>query len=261
MQPDAHLWPKKSPAKQKKKHGATKRLPEESFITVPGGEGWENVHKEVKITPNLWVDDLPAQLWGLSKAGVTGNVLKKDEIVYNILTVPLYYAMLRPLLEHGSQVRVQYMAGKWKKRQVVETNLARIEKLCNFQNFNKTTGFLNSRQSSKKTTTFYNVIVSISATHTHRFATASKLEKQSAVFKVTVASLNPLATTVFPPVFERTVENLEVFSRYLQSFPVRLHREGYDVSAELQGICKELSKKRKRQKSAAAASSSNDDQQ
>ena len=248
MQPDAVLWAKKKPAKKRKRSEAKKASPEEHFITVPSGEGWDNVPTEVKITPKLWVDDLPAQLWGLSKAGVTGNILKKDEIVYNILTVSLYYAMLRPLLEHGTQIRVEYKAGRWRKRHFQEQDLTRIETLCNFANFNKTTGFLNARQSSKKSTTFYNVIVAISATHTQRFATKTKPEKQSVVFKVTVASLNPLATTVFPPEFERTSDNLERLSRYLQSFPVRLGREGYEVADELQSICKQLSKKRKKQK-------------
>ena len=207
---------------------------------------------EVKIHPKFWVDDFGKQLWNIAKAGVTGNVLKKDRIDYNVLEVSLYYAMLRPLFEQGQQIRIEHKPGKWKKRHIVETDVSRIEALCNFSNFNKTTGFLNARKAKKKTTIFYNVVIAISATHIQRFATKDKAEEQSAYFKVTVASLNPLATTVFPPEFERSSGNLDKLERYLQLFPVRLHREGYEVEEELRKVCKQISKKRKREAAAAA---------
>ena len=162
--------------------------------------------------------------------------------------------MLRPLLEEGQQIRVECKGNKWKKRHFLETDVTRIEKLCEFENFNKTTGFLNTRKSTRKTTTFYNVIVQLSAVHTQRFATKDKPESQSAVFKITVASLNPLATTVFPPEFERTSDNMAALQRYLGLFPVRLHRQGYEVSEELRGICKAQSKKRRREIQSAEGS-------
>ena len=187
----------------------------------------------------------------MARAGVAGNVLKKDTVEYRPLEVTLFYAMLRPLLEQGSQIRVEYKPKHWRKRHFVETDLSRIEAFCKFANFNKTSGFLNVRKASQKTTTFYNVVIRVEATHTEKFARGDTPEKQWAQFKITVASLNPLATTVFPPEFERSSDNMEQLRHYLQSFPIRLHREGYEVSAELKDICKSLSKQRKRKKQAA----------
>ena len=249
VQPDDVLWPKKPAPKKKtvkQRPKAPKSTTQETFVTIPGGEGWSNVAHTVNIHPTLWVEDLPVQLFKLARAGVTGNVLKKDIIEYSPLEASIYYAMLRPLLEEGQQIRVLYKPNQWKKRLFVETDLGRIEKICNFENFNKTTGFANTRKATKKSTTFHNVVIRIEATHTQTFAKPGKPEKQKAQFKVTIASLNPLATTVFPPEFERTTSNTDVLRRYLQSFPIRLHRSGYDVSSELKNICKEISKKRKR---------------
>ena len=251
VQPDDVLWKKTKTSKKAIAKTRKKRVVPaitEHYITILGGEGWSNVAETVTIHPKLWVEDLPAKLWQLARAGVTGNVLKKDNIEYSPLESSIFYSMLRPLLEDGQQTRVQYKKNQWRKRFFVETDLERIEKLCNFSNFHKTSGFLNLRKAQKKDTIFYNVVIRIEATHTQVFAKPSigRVETQKAVFKVVVASLNPLATTVFPPDFERSARNMEKLRVYLQSFPVRLHVKGFDVDENLRSICKQLHKKRKK---------------
>jgi hypothetical protein len=138
---------------------------------------------------------------------------------------------------------MRYKAGQWRKREFAERDLEALEDLCGFQNFNTDTGFQNARANSKKGVVFYHVIIGIDCVHTQNLQ--PNQNKQSAEFTVTVASLNPLANTIFPEGFERSASNIAVLQRYLRSFPIRMHREGYDVSEQLRGICKTISKQQR----------------
>ena len=57
-----------------------------------------------------------------------------------------------------------------------------------------------------------------------------------------------MATTIFPTEFEQSESNIEIMQRYLRSFPIRLRKDGYNVSDGLVKICKAHSKQTKRKR-------------
>jgi hypothetical protein len=232
----------KSIAKARKPRKQRKPSVEHHSVTVPGGDGWQNVPKEVTFDPALWVAFFKQQLWAIAKAGKADGAptLRRNSFKMDPLPHVLYYAVLRKLLERGRQVDISYKHGQWRKRTLVETELEAIEELCGFQNFNKDTGYENTRVATKKGVTFYNIIIGIECVHTQKLQRNANSE--FAEFKVIVASLNPLANTMFPKEFEQTATNIAVLQRYLRSFPIRMHRAGYEVSPELRGICKQIAK-------------------
>ena len=153
----------------------------------------------------------------------------------------VFYAQIRKLLElGGKQVEVRYKPGCWRKRIISETDVTSIEGWCGFENFNKVQGFNNVRVASRKhSPVFYNIIVKVEGEHTENL----KDQTQHAVFRVTVAALNPLGNTHFPDDFVRSSNNIALLSRYLRNFPIRMHRDGYTVDKQLRSICKHINRR------------------
>jgi hypothetical protein len=98
----------------------------------------------------------------------------------------------------------------------------------------------------------WNVIIGIEACHVQKLGQANVA---FAEFKITIASLNLLANTTFPKEFERSAANIAVLQRYLRTFPIRLHREGYTVDDKLRRICKTIAKSNRNSNGGASSSS------
>jgi hypothetical protein len=199
-----------------------------------------------------------------------------DDVVAQVQPCPyqLFYAIIRHFLELGRQITVT-TTRKVTTRRLEETDFKAIESFCNFSNFHKSNGYLNSRKSKRKASVFYHVILRFIAEHTQ------KNGKEYATFYLVIGALNPAANTIFPAAFEKSESNLNLMQRYLRctknvnmflishtsfqfqqysqnlcvcvrSFPIRLRKDGYDVSDSLISICKAHAQPKKKAKAAAA---------
>ena len=196
-------------------------------------------------------------MWKMCQAPHNGKSVKSKHVLPEINPCPfeLFYCLARPMLEQGREVIITKKRPGTKTeqvtRQIVETDLQTIEAFCTFQNFSKTHGYCNTRRATRKAVTFYNVILQVTLTHYYW----AKSKKQYALIKLVVASLNPSATTIFPVEFERSERNIERLQRYLQGFPIRLKKDGFDVCPELVAVCKEHAKARKRKRATNGSTS------
>ena len=203
---------------------------------------------KVRVDARLWTAVILSGLWKLASAPHNGKAVKSKQTLPIIDPCPmeLFYCMARPILEKGRQVDiVKHNAGTKSEqvwRTIEETDLETIEAVCSFHNFNKVSGFHNARKSTRKSVTFYNVIIHLKFVHHFN----ARTDKHTAKISVVVASLNPSATTVFPPEFERSESNIGKLQRYLRGFPIRLKKDGYEVSSDLLSVCKEIANRNKR---------------
>ena len=242
--------PKKAPAKRKQKTTTV----HSADVCFPGTTGWDAIPRQITMQPDMWVSGIQSELWKIAKMGISGAALKRNTIEFKYCPWQAFYAQIRSLLEQGGkQIEIRTNPGVWKKRSFTETNVSAIEGFCNFANFNKAAGYLNARESRRKQSeAFYNVIVRVEAVHTEKLKGDMH---QHVVYTITVATLNPRATTLFPTDFERTQSNIDLLRRYLHSFPIRMHRDGYEVDARLTETCRQISKQHKRAKGKTSSSS------
>ena len=177
---------------------------------------------------------------------------KRSTFEINPLTLGLFCALSRSVLKHGITICSQQASGPVERLSPVgsaQISLSLSKSVASKQSIPPDTCVQESTRAKPQTSLSHQLLVQ----HPCRALRLLRGQLESAKFTCMCAALNPLANTIFPESFERTASNIQSLQRYMQSYPIRLHRNGYTIDPILINICKQHSRSRRAASSSQTA--------
>ena len=168
---------------------------------------------------HVWVKQ---EIWKCQKLAQFGfGAQKKNTFQLAVCPLFAFYAMIHELLrEPGAVMEIDNSKNNKEVRTVNCKSLLALEKFLNYGDdpakAKNEMGCLNLRKVKKKGIEYYLVVIAVKFMHTKKLETKLRQASESCAVTVSVASLNPLATTTFPADFDQTEDNMKVTKHHIK---------------------------------------------